>query len=186
MGSVSVRSRKPYLKLLRLCLGPAKTSTSYHTLTNLISTIYVSSDGSSSRRSNFIDPEGYGDKLPPSLKSWLVDSTGNLKRGRQTRVALGPSDSFFAWDTDSIRWSNIPPDLEEDVQAWLSPTGWLKGPPRIVDLGADGTYFALSQYGSISLPNKPEGLVKQVLAWIHEDKDFSYDRIAVSSFLIGP
>lgn len=164
-------------------LGPKKTSTSCHTLTNLVSTICVSSDGSSSSRANLIDPEGYGDKLPPSLKTWLVDSKGFLKRGQQTRVALGPNNSFFAWDTDSIRWSNIPPGLEEDIQEWLSPSGWLKGPPRIVDLGANGTYFAISEYGSPSVSNKPEGLLKQLLAWIGDD-DFSYDKIAVSSFLI--
>jgi len=167
-------------------LGPTKTSTSCHILTNLTSIICVSSDESSSRRASLIDPEGYGDKLPQSLKSWLVDETGLLKRGEQTRVALGPNDSFFAWDTNSMRWSNIPPGLEEDIQEWLSPSGWIEGPPRIVDLGANGTYFAVSEYGSISVSNKPEGLLEQIVSWIDKSNDFTANKIAVSSLLIDP
>jgi hypothetical protein len=79
-------------------------------------------------------------------------------------VVLGPNKSFFAWDSSSMRWSNLPPDLEETIQEWLSPSGWIVGPPRIISLGKGGAFFAKSQYGSMvwSLPESSPQMRLQV------------------------
>jgi hypothetical protein len=123
--------------------------------------------------------QAWGDGLPKALVSWLVDTKSVLKRDRHLRVALGPEDSFFAWDSKSIRWSNIPPEFEEEIQEWLSPTGWLKGPPRIVALGGNNTYFALSEYGSLCMSSlKPSGLRNQLLQYSKED-GFNWGKIKV-------
>jgi len=107
--------------------------------------------------------QGIGDDIPPTLREWLRESSSYC---RHTRVSLGPDNSFIAWDSKRIRWENIPNGLETTIQSWLSPTGWAAGPPRIISLGANGAWFALSQYGSVaysipaSLPNTHEGFTK--------------------------
>ena len=47
-------------------------------------------------------------------------------------------------------WKDIPRGLEAAILGWLGPTGWKQGPPRIVTLGAKGSYFALSEYGAVA------------------------------------
>jgi hypothetical protein len=63
-----------------------------------------------------------------------------------TKVSFGPNDSFIAWDSKSIRWDALPARLEELVQSWLSPAGWLHGPPRNISLGQGGAYFAITEH----------------------------------------
>jgi hypothetical protein len=86
---------------------------------------------------------GTGDDTPRSLVQWLKDGTD-----QHVRVALGPDNSFFAWDSKRVRWEGIPNNLQESIQGWLGPAGWISGPPRIVCLGCNGAYFALSEYGA--------------------------------------
>jgi hypothetical protein len=90
----------------------------------------------------------------------------------QLRVTLGPNGSFFAWDSKRVRWQNIPPGLEKAVQGWLGPAGWNSGPPRIVTLGASGSYFAISEYGAAAwnVPGELTGLHK---AWEELEKEFA-------------
>lgn len=65
-----------------------------------------------------------------------------------------------------MRWSNLPPDFERNLQDWLSPTGWLKGPPVVVALGGNGSYFALSEGGSMIVSTStPTPLWKQLVGW---------------------
>lgn len=92
----------------------------------------------------------YFSNLPKALNEYLKDEKGNCAKGDDLKVVLGPDDSFFAWDRTSMRWSNLPAGLESSLQGWLSPSGWLYGPPRVVALGKDGGYFALTEYGAWS------------------------------------
>ncbi len=80
--------------------------------------------------------------MPQILIDWI-----NEGYDRHIRVSLGPNGSFFAWTSSRVRWHNIPDGLQKSIQSWLSPTGWSSGPPRIVSLGPQGCYFALSEYG---------------------------------------
>ena len=94
----------------------------------------------------------WGDNIPAALREWLLDpATQQLKaeHSRENmRVVLGPKDSFVAWTPDSIRWAGIPAGLERVLQSWLTPAGWKSGPPRLIALGCDKTYFAMSEYGA--------------------------------------
>lgn len=47
-----------------------------------------------------------------------------------------------------MRWKNLPSSLESTLQSWLSPAGWKFGPPRVIALGADESWFALTEYGT--------------------------------------
>ena len=78
------------------------------------------------------------------LRTWLTENGVN----EHTRYSLGPNGSFFIWDNRRIRWHGIPDSLQNAVQSWLGPAGWTVGPPRIVTLGLNGSYFAISEYGS--------------------------------------
>jgi len=109
---------------------------------------------------------GYGPGVPAAFRQWLVDpATGAIRRSKHTRVAFGPDGSFFAWDVDSMRWSNVPPDFEETIQSWISPSGWLHGPPRIVALGVNKSFFILSEYGAFATQRLP----KPMSTWIKND-----------------
>ena len=89
----------------------------------------------------------YGHRLPKVLLNWLQDS--DARDYTSMTVILGPGRSFFAWDTKTIRWSQLPEGLELTIQRWLSPNGWKVGAPRIIALGCDGAYFALSENGEM-------------------------------------
>ncbi|KAL9130494.1 MAG: hypothetical protein Q9217_001314 [Psora testacea] len=125
-----------------------------------------------------------GEGLPSALKAWLLDDDGKYVRdGMDTKVILGPDDSFFAWDPSSIRWSNIPEGLEKAVQSWLSPTGWVSGPPRIVALGCYGSFFALSQLGAYAY-SVPASLQKTCSHFnaCGKDTTFSWSGLELVSF----
>jgi hypothetical protein len=53
------------------------------------------------------------------------------------------------WHPDLIRWANLPNNLEDALQSWLTPSGWRVGPPRIVTWGPEGAFFAMSEYGNV-------------------------------------
>jgi hypothetical protein len=65
------------------------------------------------------------------------------------RAFLGPDDSFIVWHPDLIRWGNLPLNLEDVLQSWLTPSGWRVGPPRIVTWGPEGAFFCMSEYGDV-------------------------------------
>ena len=77
-------------------------------------------------------------------------------------MTFGPDESFVAWDSTSIRWSKIPDSLEELFQEWLSPGGWLYGPPRLVALGREGSFVAISQHGGWGYRNLPGDMKTEI------------------------
>jgi hypothetical protein len=109
--------------------------------------------------------------LGPTPDSWLLsfkDATGTntLRWGPGTpqrlqtilaktwhsphlRAFLGPDDSYIIWHPELIRWANLPPNLEDALQSWLTPSGWRVGPPRIVTWGPGGAFFTMSEYGNV-------------------------------------
>jgi hypothetical protein len=126
-----------------------------HTPKKMIRLRYVSGQLAlnSNERTTEADFEqsGYGAGVPATFKGWLTDpDTGKIRRDKYTRVAFGADDSFFAWDRNSVRWSNVGKELEEKIQEWLSPSGWIFGPPKIVALGVGKAYFMISEYGAWS------------------------------------
>ncbi|OCK86045.1 hypothetical protein K432DRAFT_377144 [Lepidopterella palustris CBS 459.81] len=124
-----------------------------------------------------------GTGSPPALKTYLTNpKTHKSFCDPHLRVVFGPHSSFFAWCRTSIRWSNIPVSLEETVQSWLSPTGWKVGPPRMVALGADDAWFALSEYGAAAwdIPDGNESLAETWNEW--ESEGFDWGDLAFIAF----
>lgn len=98
----------------------------------------------------------YGPGVPATFKVWLTDpETGKIRRNKHSRVTFGLNESFVAWDSTSIRWHNVPTSLDEIFQEWLSPAGWKFGPPRIVCLGQEGAYLAITEHGWWAYKNLP-------------------------------
>lgn len=97
--------------------------------------------------------------LPPQLEAWLIDPiTHTCKRDIATlAVELGPNGSFYARDTNSYRWHNLPDALEEAIQQRLCPAGWTARPDFVV-LGADGAFVYSNDCGGAShaLGNYPK------------------------------
>ena len=88
--------------------------------------------------------------LPNPLTEWLYASHPAIIRDLNTlSVALGPYESYYAWDKTSSSWSNLPPSLEKAVLARLESqdawkTIWKANgaeAPCFVSLGAEGAYF---------------------------------------------
>lgn len=88
--------------------------------------------------------------LPNALTSWLYGSNPTVVRDLSTlSIALGPYDSYYAWDRTCASWSNLPPKMEKSIlnrlesqDAWT--TTWKAGgaeAPSFVSLGADGAYW---------------------------------------------
>ncbi|KAF2111107.1 hypothetical protein BDV96DRAFT_690527 [Lophiotrema nucula] len=110
---------------------------------------------------NFQDATGkdnlaWGEESPSKLQDILKKTPPSP----HIRVFLGPlarfnavtnwlQDSFIAWDAAFIRWQGLPPELEECLQGWLTPSGWRAGPPRIVTWGPKEAFFAMSEYGEV-------------------------------------
>jgi len=90
-------------------------------------------------------PIGWGASIPRRLQTVLVKLTPTS----QFRAFLGHQDSFIAWDPTFIRWANLPASLEDAIQAWLTPSGWKAGPPRMVSWGEHDAFFAMSEYGDV-------------------------------------
>jgi len=67
-------------------------------------------------------------------------------------VVFGANDSYVAWDSKSVKWSNIPAELEKSLEERCGPKGWLNGPPRTVALGGNGVYFAEFNTGGPLIP----------------------------------
>ncbi|KAF2676406.1 hypothetical protein K458DRAFT_379961 [Lentithecium fluviatile CBS 122367] len=96
---------------------------------------------------------GWGAAIPRRLQNVLAKLTPSL----HFRSFLGPDGSFIAWDPTLIRWANLPPSLEDSIQAWLTPSGWKAGPPRMVSWGEQDAFFALSEYGDVVYRLGPRG-----------------------------
>lgn len=124
-----------------------------------------------------------GDVLPAEFREWLLDEDNKIKQEMESlRVVLGPDNSFVAWTSKSIRWSNIPKGLETTFQSWLTPAGWKSGPPRLVALGCSGAFFALSEYGASSYVLT--GSMTTALEWFAACKQL--DDFQWSSIQVGP
>ena len=125
----------------------------------------------------------YGDDNPKALNEYLRqrDAAGKLVRDlERLKVAFGPGDSFFAWDGESMRWGSLPAGLETSLQSWLSPAGWKAGPPRMVALGVEGSYFVMSEYGSVAyqLSGKMKSFNEDISS-LEAKKDFAWSSIEV-------
>ncbi|KAF1960861.1 hypothetical protein CC80DRAFT_266203 [Byssothecium circinans] len=88
----------------------------------------------------------WGQLIPPRLQTYL----SKLTPSPFLRAFLGPGTSYIAWDADSIRWTELPTSLEDSIQAWLTPSGWKNGPPRMVTWGESDAFFAMSEYGDVA------------------------------------
>lgn len=89
-----------------------------------------------------------GPDVPAGFRNYLYDTeTGQVVRNANMKVVFGPNYSFVAWDMTSIQWSNIPYGLERWISSELGPTGWYHGPPRLIALGADNAYLAVTTKG---------------------------------------
>lgn len=83
-------------------------------------------------------------------------------------IALGPYESYYAYDKTSASWSNLPVALEKAVLSRLEfqdthKTVWKEDgreAPSFVSLGADGSYFmrTVGGGGSWDLRSKEEGM----------------------------
>lgn len=87
----------------------------------------------------------WGALLPQRLQTVLAKTW----HSPHVRFFLGLDDSFLIWHPELIRWANLPPALEDALQSWLTPSGWRVGPPRLVTWGAEGAFFAMSEYGDV-------------------------------------
>jgi hypothetical protein len=88
--------------------------------------------------------------LPNPLVEFLYAGHPAVVRDLATlSVALGPWDSYYAWDRACASWSNLPASLEKAVLNRLerqdaTTTTWKADgyeAPCFVSLGADGSYF---------------------------------------------
>lgn len=87
----------------------------------------------------------WGSGIPSRLQTILTKTW----HSPHLRAFLGPNDSFIIWHPDLIRWGNLPVNLEDALQSWLTPSGWRVGPPRIITWGPEGAFFAMSEYGDV-------------------------------------
>ncbi|KAH8729060.1 hypothetical protein GQ44DRAFT_756942 [Phaeosphaeriaceae sp. PMI808] len=99
---------------------------------------------------SFKDPTGtntlrWGSSVPQRLQAILAKTW----HSPHLRAFLGPNDSFIIWHPDLIRWANLPSNLEDAIQSWLTPSGWRVGPPRMVTWGPEGAFFTMSEYGNV-------------------------------------
>lgn len=88
--------------------------------------------------------------LPNPLVAYLYAAHPHVIRDLASlSIALGPFDSYFAWDRSSASWSNVPPGLDKALLARLEAqdtwrTTWTadgRDAPCFVSLGSDGAYF---------------------------------------------
>ncbi|KAF3041521.1 hypothetical protein E8E12_004920 [Didymella heteroderae] len=88
--------------------------------------------------------------LPNPLVEYLYASHPSVIRDLATlSIALGPYDSYYAWDRTTASWSNVPPGLEKSLLSRLeSQDAWRTiwkadgyEAPCFVSLGNDGAYF---------------------------------------------
>ena len=89
--------------------------------------------------------------LPNPLISWLYASSPSITRDLRTlSIALGPWESYYAWDATGASWTNVPAGLEKALLKRLesqdaggrtrwAAEGWEA--PSFVSLGNDGAYF---------------------------------------------
>ncbi|OAL03494.1 hypothetical protein IQ06DRAFT_374630 [Phaeosphaeriaceae sp. SRC1lsM3a] len=87
----------------------------------------------------------WGPGIPQRLKT-ILEKTWHSPH---LRAFLGPDESFIVWHPELIRWANLPANLEDALQGWLTPSGWRVGPPRMVTWGPDGAFFTMSEYGNV-------------------------------------
>ena len=87
----------------------------------------------------------WGALLPQRLQAVLAKTW----HSPHLRCFLGPRESFIVWHPELIRWANLPSNLEDSLQSWLTPSGWRVGPPRIVTWGPESAFFAMSEYGDV-------------------------------------
>lgn len=105
-----------------------------------------------------------GPACPAALLQWLYDEDfKNLRRSRETRVALGPGESFVAWDGASVRWSGIPAKLEERLQEWIGNSETY-GTLRVVCLGKDKAFLVTTTKAYWQCSDLSEGMKNMLIA----------------------
>jgi hypothetical protein len=87
----------------------------------------------------------WGPSIPQRLQAILAKTW----HSPHLRAFLGPNESFIIWHPELIRWANLPANLEDALQSWLTPSGWRVGSPRMVTWGPDGAFFTMSEYGNV-------------------------------------
>jgi hypothetical protein len=66
--------------------------------------------------------------LPTRLETWLLSGRQARRDLDSLNISFGEDDSFFAIDKDGFCWANLPPLLEDLLQASISRVG--NQPPR--------------------------------------------------------
>lgn len=119
----------------------------------------------------------WGSNIPPRLQAILTKTW----HSPHLRAFLGPNDSFIIWHPDLIRWANLPVNLEDALQSWLTPSGWRVGPPRMLTWGPEGAFFAMSEYGDV-VYRLGDGdaweIYKETVEEWKAEKAFSWNQVA--------
>lgn len=119
----------------------------------------------------------WGSAIPSRLETILTKTW----HSPHLRAVLGPGDSFIVWHPELIRWANLPPNLEDALQSWLTPSGWRVGPPRIISWGPEGAFFAMSEYGEVSCQfggDKAWEIYKETVDEWKAEKGFKWSSLA--------
>ncbi len=88
--------------------------------------------------------------MPQSLNNWLMEHQKLSERepflrcDGSIKVVLGATGSYVAWSSRAITSQGIPTNLQQLLQSWWGDNGWIRGPPQLITLGADGSYFVVS------------------------------------------
>lgn len=99
-----------------------------------------------------LDKGGAFDSKYRKLSSWLfvTHQHENWKpKPKETKVALGPNGSFWAFSNTGYRWSALPETLEDKLQEKLVPGGWFKK-PIYAALGVEGSWVLVYESGKPS------------------------------------
>jgi hypothetical protein len=119
--------------------------------------------------------------LPNPLVTFLYGGQPSITRDLASlSIALGPWDSYYAWDRTGASWANLPASLEKAVLNRLERQDEARGEtswkadgyeaPCFVSLGADGAYFMRTVCGGGSWDLKvPAGAGKGGLGVVGGD-----------------
>jgi hypothetical protein len=85
--------------------------------------------------------------LPPELDAFIYARNAQNQLVRiipQLRLTIGPyNTSFFAHDSSSYQWMNLPPKLLTALQSRIRGNDW-QDKPRIVALGCDDNFLLIT------------------------------------------
>ena len=96
-----------------------------------------------------------GPGVPPAFAKWIKTPRRNIS------VTFGPRQSFVAWNEASVRWSDVPAELEESLQEWIyDKNKW--GSLKFACLGQGNSFMAVTQSGGWSSGNLPQKLQSEL------------------------